>query len=73
MLKEGVVKIFTSKMSISRNGLDSENAIGDGEEGYIESSTSKIEDQDILLLGRFGVEAVCNGCSSGLVDDTEDM
>jgi hypothetical protein len=51
MLKEGVVEILAPKMGISRNSLHSENTIGDCKKGDIESSTSKIEDQDILLLG----------------------
>ena len=73
MLEEGVVEIFSSKMGISRNSLDSENSVSDGEEGNIESSTTKIEDEDILLLGAFRIEAIGDSGGSGLVDDTEDV
>lgn len=46
----------------------------DVKEGHIESTTTKIEDEDVaLLVGLSGTKTVGNGSSSRLVDDTEDV
>ena len=73
MLEEVVVEIFSSKVGISSNSLDSENSVSDCEERNIKSSTTEIEDEDILLLGRFRIKTVSDGCGGGFVDDTKDV
>ena len=73
MFEEIVVEIFSSEMGVSSDGFDCEYAVGDGEEGDIESPTSEIKDQNVLLFGGFRVETVGDGCGGGLVDDSEDV
>lgn len=73
MLKESVVEILTTQVSVTSSGLDGENTTSDVQEGNIESSSSKIEDEDVLLLLRLTVKTVGNGGSGGLVDDTENI
>jgi hypothetical protein len=61
-------------MGVTSGGLDGEDTTLDVEEGHIESSTTKIEDEDVALLGGLsGTETVGDGSGSGLVDDTEDV
>lgn len=73
MLEEGVVEVLTTKVSITSSSLDSKDTTGDVEQRDIESSSTQIENQDVLL--RFGllVETVSDGGSSGFVDDAEDF
>ena len=60
-------------MGITRGGLDGEDTTRDVQEGDIESSSSEIEDEDVLLGLRLAVETVGDGSSGGFVDDTEDL
>ena len=73
VLEEGVVKVLTTQVGVTSGGLDGEDTTGDVEEGDIESTTTEIEDEDVLLLLRLGVETVGDGGSGGFVDDTEDV
>ena len=73
VLKEGVVKVLTTKVGVTSGGLDGEDTTGDVEERDIESTSTKVKDEDVLLGGRLGVETVGNSGSGGLVDDTEDV
>jgi hypothetical protein len=68
-----VIEIFTSQVSISGSSLDFEDTILNGEEGNIESTTSEIEDQNILFTSTFLIKTVSNSSSGGFVDDTEDV
>jgi len=49
MLGNSLIEIFSSKMGITSSGNDLENSVIDGEEGNIESTSTKIEDNDVLL------------------------
>ena len=59
---------------VTSGSLDGEDTALDVEEGNIESTTTKVVDQDVaLLVGLAGTETVGNGGSGRLVDDTEDV
>ncbi len=73
VVDQTIVKVFTTQMGITGGRLDFENALLDGQEGDIESPTTKVEDQDVALTFCLLVETVGDGSSSGLVDDTEDV
>jgi NAD-specific glutamate dehydrogenase len=73
VVDETVIEIFTSKMGITSSGLDLENTLFNSEERHIESSSSKIEDEDISLADDLFVESVSDSSSGGFVDDTEDV
>ena len=62
-------------MSVSSSSLDFKDTFLDGEERDIESTTTKIKDQDVLLSNtrRLLVKTIGNGCRSGLVDDAHDV
>jgi len=47
VVDETVIEIFTTKMSITSSGLYFENTLLNSKEGYIKSSSAKIEDEDI--------------------------
>lgn len=49
MLSNSLIEIFSSEMSISSSSDDFENTVIDGEEGYIESTTTEIEYNNALL------------------------
>jgi len=70
---EDIVEVLTTQVSVTIGGLDLENTILNGEEGHIESATTEIEDEDVLLALALLVETVGNGGSGGLVDDTADV
>lgn len=73
VVDETVVKVLTTKMSITGSGLDFEDTLFDGKEGHIESSSTKIEDENIPLASHLLVQTVGDGSSSRLVDDTENI
>ena len=73
VVNKSVVEILTTQMGVTSGGLDLEDTLLDGQEGNIESSSSQIEDEDVALTLNLLVETVCNGGSSRLVDDTEDV
>ena len=68
-----VIEVFATQVSVTSGSLDSEDTTSDVEEGHIESSSTQIEDEDMLLLRRFRVETVGNGGSGRLVDDTKNL
>jgi len=73
VLQEGVVEILTTQVSISGSGLDSEDTATDVQERDIESSSSKIEDENVLLSLGLTIKSICNGGSGGFVDNTENI
>jgi hypothetical protein len=73
VLKEGVVKVLSSKVGVTSGSLDGEDSTGDGKERNIEGSSSQVEDEDVLLLLGLLVESVSDGSGGGLVDDSEDV
>uniref|UniRef100_A0A3Q7GLZ5 Uncharacterized protein n=1 Tax=Solanum lycopersicum TaxID=4081 RepID=A0A3Q7GLZ5_SOLLC len=70
-----LVKIFSSKMSISRCRFDLKNSLFNSEKGDIKSTTTKIEDKHILLTytASFFIQAISNGSSRRLIDNTYDI
>ena len=73
VLQEGVVEVLTTQVSISGSGLDGEDTTADVQERHIEGSSSKIEDEDVLLGLRLTVETIGDSGSGGLVDDTKNI
>ena len=73
VVNETVVEILTTKVSVTGGGLDLEDTLLNGQERDIESTTTKIEDEDVALTLDLLVETVGNGSSGGLVDDSEDV
>jgi hypothetical protein len=72
VVHEAVIEILTSQVGITSGGLHLEDALLNGKQGHIEGSTSKIEDQHVLL-GALLVKAVGDGSSGGLVDNTKNV
>ena len=68
-----VVEVLTTQVSVTGGRLDLEDTLLDGEERDIESTTTKIEDEDVALTLNLLVKTVGNGSGSRLVDDTEDV
>jgi hypothetical protein len=69
-----VVEILTTKMGVTSGRLNLEDTLLDSENGHIESTTTKIVDENLaLLLVSDLVEAVSESGSGGLVDHTEDV
>ena len=60
-------------MSVTGGGLHLENALLDREQEHIESASTEIEDEDVPLASHLLVEAVGDGSSGRLVNDTEDV
>src|SRR5882762_2998360 len=69
MFQKGVVKVLTTQVSVTGCGLDGENSTGDVEQRNIKSSSTQIEDEDILLSLGLLVKTVSNRRSCWLVDD----
>jgi hypothetical protein len=68
-----VIEIFSTEMGVTVGGLDLEDTFFNGEEGNIESSTTEIEDEDVLLLLLLSVESVGNSSGGWLVDDSKNV
>ena len=60
-------------MGITSSSLHSEDTASDVQEGHIESSSAKIEDEHVTLALRLLVKTVSNSRSGRLVDDTKDV
>lgn len=73
VIQEGVVKVLATKMSVTSSGLDGKDTASDVEKRNIESSSTKIEDQDVLFVARLAVETVGDGGGSWLVNDAENI
>lgn len=73
VLKEVVVEVLTTKVSVTSGGLDREDLTLNAKEGDIESTTTQVEDEDVSLLLGLLVKTVGNSGSGRLVDDTEDL
>jgi hypothetical protein len=62
VVDKGVIEIFTTKMGVTSGGLDSEDTTRDGQKRNIESTTTQIEDEDVLLLLVVSIKTVGDGC-----------
>jgi len=60
-------------VGVSIGGFDFEDTFLNGKKGDIESSTTKIENEDVSLLLLLSVETVSNSGSCWLVDDSENV
>jgi hypothetical protein len=49
VVDETVIEIFTTKMSVTSGSLDFEDTVFNGQEGDIEGTTTKIENEDVAL------------------------
>mmetsp|Transcript_57626 Transcript_57626/g.108003 ORF Transcript_57626/g.108003 Transcript_57626/m.108003 type:complete len:133 (+) Transcript_57626:1529-1927(+) len=72
-----IVKVLATQMRISSCGLHFENCIRDGQDRYIKGAAAHVEHQNVrlfcgaaLLILRLCIQAICNGCSSGLIDNS---
>mmetsp|Transcript_12613 Transcript_12613/g.18091 ORF Transcript_12613/g.18091 Transcript_12613/m.18091 type:complete len:277 (+) Transcript_12613:1288-2118(+) len=70
VVDHAVVKVLSSQVGISSSGLDLKDSLLNGQKRHIKSSSTKIENQDILLLALL-IKTVGNGSSGGLVNDTQ--
>jgi hypothetical protein len=73
MLQEVVVEVLTTQVSVTSGSLYSEDTTSDVKERDIESSSTQIENENVLLLGGFGVETVGNSSCGRFVNDTENL
>ena len=73
MVDETVVKVLTSQVGVTGSSLDLEDTLLNGQNGDIESSTSEIEDKNVLLTLGLLVETVGDGGGGRLVDDSENL
>ena len=72
VLDDAVIEIFSSEMGVTSGGKNLEDTVVDGKERNIESSSSKIVDDDLGFTALL-VETVGDSGGSGLVDDTEHL
>mgnify|MGYP003924115677 CR=1 FL=1 len=68
-----VIEIFSTKMGMSVGSLNFEDTFLNGEEGDIESTTSEIEDEDVLLLSGLFIKTVGNSGGGWLVNDSKNV
>ena len=73
VVDNAVVEILTTKVSVTSGGLDLKNALLDGEDRNIESTTTEIVDENLAFLLVGLVEAVGESGGGGFVDDTENV
>mmetsp|Transcript_108567 Transcript_108567/g.151694 ORF Transcript_108567/g.151694 Transcript_108567/m.151694 type:complete len:237 (-) Transcript_108567:147-857(-) len=71
VLHHALVEVFSTQVGVAVGGHHLKDAVVDGEEGDIKGSTAEVVHKDVLL--RLLVQTVCDGCSSGLVDDTQNI
>merc|ERR1719158_1633721 len=71
VVDEFVVEVLTTQVSVTVGGLDLEDTFLDGEEGDIEGTTTKIENEDVSLLSLLAIKTVGDGGGGWLVDDSE--
>jgi hypothetical protein len=73
VVDETVVKVFTSQMGVTGSSLDLEDTLLNGQDGDIESSSSEIEDKNVLLTLGLLVKTVGDSGGGRLVDDSENL
>ena len=71
VLDDFIVEVFSTQVSVTSGGLDLEDTVFNSQERDIEGSSSKIEDEDILLHTLLLVQTVSDGGGGWLVDDSE--
>lgn len=73
VLQKVVVEILTTQVGVTSGSLDGEDTTSDVQKRDIESSSSQIEDEHVLLSSRLRVKTVSDSSGGGLVDDTENL
>lgn len=73
VVDQTVVEVLTTQVGVTGSRLDLEDTLLNGKERDIESTTTKIEDQDVALTLDLLVKTVGNGGSGRLVDDSENI
>ena len=73
MVDQSVVEVLTTQVSVTSGGLDLKDTFLNGQERHIESSSAKVEDEDVAFALHLLVETVGDSSRSGLVYDTEDL
>jgi len=68
-----VIEVLSSQVSVTIGSLDFENTFLDSKEGNIESTTSKIENENVSLLSLLTIKTVSDCSSSWLIDDSENI
>ena len=66
-----IVKILTTQVGVSGDGLDLEDTLLDGQECGIEGPSTEVKDEDVAFTNGLSIKAVGDGGSDRLVDDAE--
>jgi len=72
VLHDTVVEILTTKVSVTSGSQDLENAVVNRQKRHIESTTTKIVNNDLALVTGL-IKTVGDSGGGGLVDNTEDV
>src|SRR5690606_7350856 len=72
VVDDTVIEILTSEMGITGGSLNLEETVLDGEKRDIESTSTKIVDNDLALVTLL-VKTVGKGSGGGLFDNAEDV
>mmetsp|Transcript_96514 Transcript_96514/g.300543 ORF Transcript_96514/g.300543 Transcript_96514/m.300543 type:complete len:167 (-) Transcript_96514:435-935(-) len=69
VLHNPLVEVLTPEVCVAVRGNDLEDAVINGQQGYVESTATQVINQDVLLC--LLVETVSNGGGCWLVDDAQ--
>jgi NAD-specific glutamate dehydrogenase len=72
VVDNSVVKVFLSQVCVTRGSQHPKDTIVNGQEGYIECTSTNIVNDDLGFTAFF-VQTVCDGGSGGFVDNMKDM
>jgi len=73
VVDESIVEILSSQVGVTGSRLDLEDTLLNGKERDIESTTTEIEDEYVLLASTLLVESVSDGGSGGFIDDSQNV
>src|SRR6202035_1931092 len=63
VINQSVIKVLSSQVSITGCSLDLENTLFDSQQGHIEGTSTKIEDENVTLPSDLLVESVGDSSS----------
>lgn len=72
LVDDALVEILTTEMGVTSSRKNLKDALVDGQERHIKSTTAKVVHNDLALAIRL-VKTVGDGSRSGLVDDTQNV
>jgi hypothetical protein len=72
VLHNAVIKVLTTKVSVTSGSQNLEDTVVDGQKGHIESTTTEIVDNDLALVTGL-VKTVGDSGGGGLVHNTQDV